>query len=138
MCRIIGTQLGGLSSIWHHMNMNLLYKTFVVSKCLVCQQHTNSIAIMNEPITISQKNNNNNNDNNPSPGRNRTVMESRKFRRSSLLLSLFYMATENLQQLKLGHLEDRQQLSSCFKHQQMRDGYTVLHHSFRCDLYGAK
>lgn len=72
----------------------------IVSKCLICQEHTNLIAIMSEPITIFQKTNNNN----PSPERTRTIMEcrSRKVRSHLLLPSLSSLAMARLQLLKWG------------------------------------
>lgn len=131
-------RLGGLSSIRQQKNTNPLHETSLVSKCLICQQHTNLIAIMTEPITISQKTN----DNNPSPERTRAIMElrSRKIRSRPLLPSLSSLATASLQLLKRGDgcLEGRQQLPPCFKHQQRGDGYPVLLHPFRTDFFGAK
>lgn len=87
------THLGDLSSIWHQKNMNSSRKTFLVSKCLICQQHTNLIGIMTEPITISQQKKKKKRENEqyaPFPEGTKTIMESRCGKiRSRLLLPSF-------------------------------------------------
>lgn len=88
----MGAHLGDLSSIWHQKNTNSSRKTFLVSKCLICQQHTNLIGIMTEPITISQqkKKERENEQYTLSPEGTKTIMESRSRKiRSHLLLPSF-------------------------------------------------